>query len=250
MTPHGRCLAAVAACRPNALLSHASAAWLWGLLSPCPTVPEVTVPRRGHQRDGIRVHHALTLTDGDRAECERIPVTTVACTLLNLAAGGSRWHLDTAIQRAERTGLLDLGPIDAVLERRMGAPGTKPLRSAIEIYRDDNFFRARSERLFLALVKQAGLPRPSINHFVAGHEVDAYWEQERFAVEVDGWEAHRSRASFESDPLRIENLKLAGIEAIRVTARRIEREPTQVGKHLGILLVRRREDLRGRSDRT
>ncbi|HSK49096.1 MAG TPA: hypothetical protein VK889_01240 [Solirubrobacterales bacterium] len=88
-----------------------------------------------------------------------------------------------------------------MLQRRKGAQGTKPLREALEIYRDAGFFRARSERLFLALVKKAGLPRPAINQFVAGHEVDAYWEAERFAVEVDGWEAHRSRASFESDPL-------------------------------------------------
>lgn len=130
-----------------------------------------------------------------------------------------------------------------MLARRPRRAGSVPLREAIEIYRDDGFFRARSERLFLALVKKAGLPRPAINHFVEGHEVDAYWEAERFAVEVDGWEAHRSRASFESDPLRIENLKLAGIEAIRITARRIERQPKAVGERLAILLARRRCDL-------
>jgi hypothetical protein len=185
------------------------------------------------------VHHAPSLGAEDRAESERIPVTTVACTLLNVAATGSQRRLDTAVQRAERLGLLDLGRIDASLGRRAGAPGTKPLREAIEIYRDDGFFRARSERLFLALVKRAGLPRPAINHFVAGHEVDAYWEAERFAVEVDGWEGHRSRASFENDPLRIEELKLAGIEAIRITARRIEQQPQAVGERLGLLLAQR-----------
>jgi hypothetical protein len=188
------------------------------------------------------VHHALSLCAEDRAEAERIPVTTVARTLLDLASTGSRWRLDTAVQRAERLGRLDLGPIDALLKRQVGARGTKPLREAIEIYRDSGFFRARSERLFLALVKKAGLPRPAINHFVAGHEVDAYWEAERFAVEVDGWEGHRSRASFENDPLRIENLKLAGIEAIRITARRIEQEPEAVGERLAILLGRRRRE--------
>lgn len=243
MSQHGRCLAAVAACRPDALLSHASAAWLWGLLPTCPAVPEVTIPRRGRRRDGIRVHYGLNLADEDRTEYERIPVTALARTMLDVAATRKRWDLDTAIQRAERLGLLDLDPIDALLERQMGARGTKPLREAIEIYRDPGFFRARSERLFLALVKKAGLPRPAINHFVAGHEVDAYWEAERFAVEVDGWEGHRGRASFESDPLRIENLKLAGIEAIRITARRIEREPEAVGERLRLLLTRRREDL-------
>jgi putative AbiEi antitoxin of type IV toxin-antitoxin system len=240
---HGRCLAAVGACGEGALLSHASAAWLWGLLSSCPSVPEVTVPRGGHRGQEIQVHHAPSLCAEDRTEAERIPVTAVARTLLDLAATGSRRRLDSAIQRAERLGRLDLDPIEGLLERGTGAPGTKPLREVLEIYRDPGFFRARSERLFLALVKQAGLPRPSINRFVAGHEVDAYWEPERFAVEVDGWEGHRSRASFESDPLRIENLKLAGIEAIRITARRIEREPQAVGERLAIFLDRRRREL-------
>jgi very-short-patch-repair endonuclease len=203
----------------------------------------VTIPRRGHQRGGIRVHYALALTDADRAEYERIPVTSIACTLLAVAATRSKWDVNTAVQRAEQLGLLDLDAIDALLERRAGAPGTKPLREALEIYRDDGFFRARSERLFLALVRKAGLSRPSINYFVAGYEVDAYWEVERFAVEVDGWEGHRSRASFESDPLRIENLKLAGIEAIRITARRIEREPQAVGERLKVFLYRRRREL-------
>ncbi|HEV7769159.1 MAG TPA: type IV toxin-antitoxin system AbiEi family antitoxin domain-containing protein [Solirubrobacterales bacterium] len=240
---HGRCLAAVGACGEGTLLSHASAAWLWGLLPTCPSIPEVTVPRSGHRRQRIRVHHTPSLRTEDRVEAERIPVTSLARTLLDVAATGSRRRLDSAIQRAERTGLLDLGPIDSLLERRMGAPGTKPLRSAIEIYRHDGFFRARSERLFLALVKQAGLPRPAINHFIAGHEVDAYWEAERFAVEVDGWEGHRSRDSFENDPLRIENLKLAEIEAIRITARRIEREPQAVGERLKVFLDRRHREL-------
>jgi hypothetical protein len=250
MSRHGRCLAAVAACRPEAVLSHSSAAWLWGLLPACPAVPEVTIPRRGHRRNGIRVHYGLTLSDEDRDEYERIPVASIACTLLGVAATGPRRRLDNAVQRAERLDLLRLDPIDALLERRTGVPGTKPLREALEIYRDDGFFRARSERLFLALVKKAGLPRPAINHFVAEHEVDAYWEAERFAVEVDGWEGHRSRVSFESDPLRIENLKLAGIEAIRITARRIEREPQAVGERLDKLLAQRREELRQRSVRT
>jgi very-short-patch-repair endonuclease len=85
-----------------------------------------------------------------------------------------------------------------------------------------------------------------MNTFVAGHEIDAYWEAERFAIEVDGWEGHGTRAAFEKDPLRIEDLKLAGIDAIRVTARRIERHPRAVAERLGRHLDRRRTELRRR----
>lgn len=151
--------------------------------------------------------------------------------------------LEHAVERAERVGRLDLIEIDAMLERRRGTAGVKRLREALDIYRDPAFSRARSERLFLALVKRAGLPRPAINTFVHGYEVDAYWAGERFAVEVDGWEFHRTRAAFEKDPLRQEDLKLAGIDSVRITARRIEREPDRVGERLGRLLAQRRAQL-------
>jgi hypothetical protein len=45
-------MAAVLACGPDAVLSHDSAAALWGVRK-WPTVPEVTAPH-GHRRPGIR----------------------------------------------------------------------------------------------------------------------------------------------------------------------------------------------------
>lgn len=170
-------------------------------------------------------------------------MTAFPRTLLDLAATGRRSQLDHALQRAERLDLLDVDAIEMILTRQRGAAGTAPLRQALEIYRDPIFARSRPERLLLDLVKKAGLPRPAINTYVEEHEIDAYWERERFAVEVDGWDAHRTRTAFEQDPIRQEELKLAGIDSIRLTARRIEKEPAQVGERLGILLARRRGEL-------
>ena len=179
-------------------------------------------------------------------------MTALPRTLLDLAATVRSTRLDHALQRAERLDLLDVAAIGAMLERRCGAPGTASLRKALEIYREPVFARSRPERLLLDLVKRWDLPRPAINTYVEGHEIDAYWEQERFAVEVDGWEAHRTRAAFEDDRIRQEDLKLAGIDSIRLTPRRIEREPALVAKRLGTLLARRRRgarDLRAESNR-
>jgi very-short-patch-repair endonuclease len=67
---------------------------------------------------------------------------------------------------------------------------------------------------------------PSANVFVAGFELDMYWEWERFAVELDGYEFHSGRSSFERDRRRQKDLKLAGIEMVRITARRVRAEPT------------------------
>jgi len=226
------------------MLSHESAAWLWGLSSMWPQIPEVTVPSRGHNRSGIWIHHSTILEEEDRADVEGIPTTAVSRTLLDYGARLGDRRLEGLVEKAERRGLLDIGAIDSLIVRSGRHAGRKRLRRAMALYLDPVISRARTERAFLDIVKRAGLPRPAINLFVAGHEIDAYWERERFAVELDGWETHRTRAAFERDPLRIEDLKLAGIDAIRITARRIEREPDQVAQRLRTLLERRQRALR------
>jgi predicted transcriptional regulator of viral defense system len=242
----GRCRAAILACGRGAVLSHASAAWLWGLLPRCPKVVHVIVPSNGHGHADIALHHSSTLTEEEWGRMARIPVTALARTLLDLAATATARELWNAVERAERLDKLDLIEIDAMLLRRKGDRGAARLRRALEIYRDPVFSRARSERLFLQLCKRANLPRPRINTWVGKFEIDAYWEAESFAVEIDGWETHRTRKAFDADRLRQEEMKLAGIDSIRISARRIERAPRQVGRRLSILLTRRRTEL-GRS---
>jgi len=240
LSDHGLCIAAVAACGPDALLSHGSAAWLWGLLPTCPRTPEVTVPRRGHSRQGIRLHHAPALTDDDRTKEDQIPVTAVPRVLLDLAASGIRGRLERAIRRAEQLGLLDLRAVEALLARTHGHAGAGRLREALGAYREPAFTRSGLERRFLRLVREAGLPRPATNLFVESYELDAYWEHERFAVELDTYEFHGGRVAFEADRKRQEDLMLAGIEVVRITGRRIDREPEEVMERLGRLAGRRR----------
>jgi very-short-patch-repair endonuclease len=247
LTNHGRCLGAVLACGRGAMLSHASAAWLWGLRTRCPGRPEVTVPARGHRGSKIVIHHSTVLEPEDRSIRDRVPVTAVARTALDLAARVTKGELESLLERAEKRGLLALAEIDSLLSRCGGHTGAAPLRDALGIYRDPAFIRSLAERRLLALVKAAALPRPAMNTWVGEIEVDAYWERERFAVEIDSYEHHGTRAAFERDPLRHENLKLIGIDSIRFTARRIEREPRQVAARLKTLLDRRREELRNRT---
>jgi very-short-patch-repair endonuclease len=246
LSVHGHCLAAVAACGSDALLSHSSAGWLWGLLSQCDKPIQVSVPRRGHARLSICAHHAPALSGEDRAFRERIPVTALPRTLLDLAATIPCHRLDRAVERSEQLGLFDLLAIDSLLARITGHRGAGRLRSALRAYRDPAFTRSSLERQFLDLVRSAGLPTPSANMFIAGFEIDMYWPLERFAVELDGYEHHRNRVAFERDRLRQEELKLAGIEMIRVTAARIAREPELVMERLATLLARRRGELRWR----
>ena len=206
-------------------------------------VVDVTVPWTGHRRTGLRAHHAPAIRPADRSSSERIPVTSVARTLIDLASVLSSKRLDQALERGERFGKIDLVEIDRALARNAGHRGVSRLDRALDLYRDPAFLRSRLERVFLSLVLRAGLPRPSTNVYVAGYEVDAYWEEEQFAVELDGFETHGTRAAFERDPVRQEDLKLAGIDSIRLTWRRVMQEPDVVAKRLQALLERRRKEL-------
>jgi very-short-patch-repair endonuclease len=240
LSARGHCLAAVLASGPDGLASHWSAAWLWGLTRRPPATPHVTTPARRHPRPGMRTHHAR-LASADRTVVDAIPLTALPRTLLDLAASSPIRRLEQAIERAEGMGIFNLGPMRSLLGRAGGHPGAGRLRRALDAYHEESsFLRSPLERRFLTLVREAGLPQPSMNHFEAGHELDAYWPDERFAVELDSFEFHRTRAAFERDRLRQEELKLVGIEMLRVTARRLAAEPQVITERLATLLERRR----------
>jgi hypothetical protein len=239
LTQQGRCLAAVLACGRGALLSHDSAAWLWGISTKGPLPPAVITPVHRKPHAGIQLHSSRTLTAEDRALCEGIPVTSVARTFLDVAATSRPRRLQRMLERSEELRLFDLGPIESVLERNKGHHGSGPLRRALELYRPTPFNRSGLERRFLELVRDAGLPHPSTGFNEAGYELDVYWPDQRFAVELDTYETHGTRAAFERDRLRDEELKLAGIELIRVTGTRLEREPIEVIRRIARFLTDR-----------
>jgi hypothetical protein len=235
-------MAAVLASGDGALLSHRSAGWLWGISNRWRQVVEVTAASPRRTRSAIRIHSAGALIQQDIDSVEGIPVTAVPRTLLDLAAVDPR-YLGGALASAERRGLLEVAEVDALITRCAGFRGVARLRSALEIFRIPAFTRSGLERRFLGLVAEAGLPMPVSNAFVAGYELDVYWPQHRFAVELDTYDYHGDRASFESDRVRQEDLKLAGIEMVRVTGVRLDREPAAVIARIRILLTKRSRDL-------
>ena len=239
-------MAAVLACGPEALLSHRSAAWLWGIWRYGPHPLAVTGPQPRKPRPPIQLHRSAILTEADRAIEESIPVTALPRTLLDCAAESRPFQLQRMLARSEELELFDLGPIESLLGRSGTHAGREPLRRAIALYAPAPFTRSEFERRFVTAVLEAGLPRPATNFFEAGFELDLYWPEWRFAVELDTFATHGGHASFESDRLRQEDLKLAGIEMTRVTDVRFHREPGAVLERVATLLAPRRIE-RGRS---
>jgi len=192
-------MAAVLACGEGALLSHRSAATLHGLLNARGGRIHVTVPRRTSvARAGIHAHRSTCLEPRDRVEVEGIPSTSVPATLLTLAATAPRTVLDSACNRAELEGVLDMRAIGELLKRRRAHPGVSRLRAAVDV---DGLgldrTKSRLERRFLHLARETGLPPPTINAWmpISGEEMqcDFVWHRERLVVEIDAWETHRTK---------------------------------------------------------
>jgi hypothetical protein len=224
---HGRCLAAVLASSPS-VASHQSAAWIWGLLRSRPGTVHITSPNTRRARRSFVVHVA-DLSAADRTIRDGIPVTSVARTILDTAVGRPERDVRRLIRRADDGKVFDLRAMRDLLDRTRGHRGRATVLAALDLYDETPVFtRSELERRFLEVVTAAGLPAPAMNVFVAGHEIDAYWEAERFGVELDVYATHGSRLSFEEDRVRDDELLLAGIETIRVTGPRLDREPEAV----------------------
>lgn len=206
-------MAAVLACGRHAVASHRTAAWLWGLLTDNRPVVDVTVPTHRRGRDRIRIHQAR-LQDPDRAVVDGIPVTSVARTLLDIAAGGD---VERPIAEAERRSLFDLQAIEDVTERAHGHRGIGRLRAAIASHRSSPLARSELEHRFRQLIERSDLPLPSFNVTVHGYEVDALWQPQRVVVELDGYEFHCTRAAFERDRKRDAELTALGYRVLRFT---------------------------------
>lgn len=183
----GHLVAAVLACGKGALVSHITAAVLWNLISRSTAAIHVTVPRSKKPRiDGVTVHLTRQLPDCDRAEVDGIPVTSVARTLLDLAAILESPRLIRAIEQAERLRVFDLREVEELLARSRGKRGAKALRAALaEVAGEPPDTRSPLEDGFRDFCRERGIEEPSFNVMVAGYCVDAAWPSQRVVVELD-----------------------------------------------------------------
>jgi very-short-patch-repair endonuclease len=237
LTTKGRFLAAVLACGPRAVLSHRSAAVLWGLLPERGPRIDVTVPSGGgRKRRGALIVHRSPLAGSEVTVRDAIPVTTPVRTVLDLADVLPRRRFERALEEAAYLRL----DLDGLRPRR-GRRGAGLLGRVLADH-DVGTTRTRSEleERMLALCRRAGLPLPEVNRRVEGYEADFVWIDATLIVETDGWAAHGTRAAFERDRLRDAEHVAAGWRVVRVTKRRLERDPEAVAGQLTRLLAHQR----------
>jgi hypothetical protein len=216
----GRFLAAVKACGPRAVLSHFSAAALFGFVRWDDRYPEVTV--RGTATrvlDGLRVHRTRVLEPRDVVRHEGIPTTSPARTLLDLASALDYRPLRRAVRQAQSLRCVSLRQLVEVLARLGPRRGSRKLARIVATGPAPT--RTELEDIVLDMILSGGMAHPDVNVplVLAGRRVvpDFRWPDQHLVVEADGGAWHDHKLAREDDAERQALLEAHGERVVRVT---------------------------------
>jgi hypothetical protein len=230
-----RAYAAVLACGRSALLSHGSAASLWGIYDRWWTPFEVIV-ETARRRPGIRSHRATV----DRKDVRRhlgIRVTSPARTVFDIAPRLTDRALTRAVNELRIERRLNLEQLAELVARLPRHPGARRVKPLIETPKGPT--RSELEDAFVAFTKRFGLPQPELNARVAGYEVDALFREQRVIVELDGYQFHGTRQAFEKDRERDAATLAAGFVTVRITWERLTESPEKEADRLNAIIAGR-----------
>jgi hypothetical protein len=230
-----RALAAVLSARSEALVSHGSAAYLWGL-DGClaPGFVDLTVPRdhRPESRAGITFHESKAFSLARPVLRDRIPVTGMARTLFDcfpqLDHDADRLKLFDAARRQKLVDWDELWEC-LLLHARRGRPGVTTFRRIlVQRYGEGAPPGSHFARLMANILEDAGLPKPVFEYPVLGYFLDLAWPDHRVAIECDGRIAHEHEGAYEQDRIRLNRIRLTGLEVYQYTWRRFRDDPAGV----------------------
>jgi very-short-patch-repair endonuclease len=222
-------MAAVLRCGEGAALSHGDAAALLGIAPRRGGKIHVSVPvSRKPSGKGIRVHRRKPF---EATTHHGIPVTTPACTIVDLAAERSRDEVEQAISQADLSGILKVPALVDAVQEMPRRPGLGKARQILERH-TFRLTRSQLERRFLRIAKRAGLPDPQTLVKVNGFEVDFYWPDLKLVVETDGLTYHRTPQQQARDLIRDHVHAASELRPLRFTHDQISHAPGYVEKIL------------------
>jgi very-short-patch-repair endonuclease len=237
ITQEGLWLAAVLALGEGAVLSHQAAGELWRLRRRRKgRAIDVIVPKSSGRRPriDIAIHRVTELRPQERTLHCRIPVTTPARTLLDLATILPRRQLERAIDEAERLNICNEDALDEIVSVHFGRAGAGALRALLDEHRaGSTATRNDFEERFLAICRRHRLPQPEVNVPLLDYVVDFFWASARLIVEVDGRATHGTRRAFQADRDRDGRLAVAGYRVLRFTWFDVTRRPAVVADRVG-----------------
>jgi very-short-patch-repair endonuclease len=191
-----------------------SAAALWAIGETPEQVKIITTAGGSRRRDVLIIHRTKTLPRHRRPRLRGIPVTSSTRTLIDLAAVLTPSDLADALNEACALGLTTERALRHVLHTHAGRPGTPALRRLLEDTPGDSYTRSKAETALLALIDQAGLPRPLTNRPLLGIRADVLLPAQKLIVEFDGYPSHGHNSPFERDRARDRRLTAGGYRVI------------------------------------
>ena len=215
----GRFLAAVKALGRATVLSHYSAAALWGLVRwddrRIEALTTADGPRGGHE---IRVHRTADLPARDCRRHEGIPVTAPERTITDLASALPYKPLRRAVREAFAVRLVSIRSLSRAIERRGTFRGKRAL---VRILAGARPTRSELEDVVLDLILDAKFDRPDVNVplDLDGRRVvpDFRWPEQRLIVEADGAQWHDHALARTDDAERQAFLEAHGERLVRVS---------------------------------
>jgi hypothetical protein len=246
--------AAVLACGEGAVVSHGTAAALWGLWDRWPVLIDVIVPcQTGRKIDGIRAHRCRYPSAEEITIRGGVPCTTPARTLVDNAGTYGRPRLQRFIEEAMVRKLLDFRALDLAMYRAKGRRGIRALGAIADQWRTPSGeapdVRSIFEVRMLPPLMAVGFDWPECNKtlLIGGEKfiADFYWPKQRLLIETDGEATHGTPVAFRSDRRRDQALMAEGYRATRVTWAHMRDEPTGTIRRIRKMLERGSSELLG-----
>jgi len=235
-------MAAVLASGPTAVLSHWSAAALWDIRPNARTTIDVTTSHSSRSWRHIRRHVSHVPAD-ERTVKDGIPVTSVPRTIFDLAATESADVVENLLREMEFLELRDRLSLWDLVGRYPKKRGVRRVTAALKRLKDDPAGRKRSplEERFSPFLRRHRLPLPRYNDWIVlgngkRFQVDCHWPGTNQIVELDGWQAHKSRSAFREDRARDRILHVHGYSVIHLTWNQLDDEPEAVASDLRVFL--------------
>lgn len=224
---------------PDAVVSHQLAGALHGFAEMRATVATTTVPLSRSRRAVGLVAHRWLLSPGEVQQLGRVPVTTARRTALDLLRclsweeAGRLWAW-LATRSVVTPADLERDLADA--DRRRGG---NQIRRLLTWTRSGAVSPA--EVRLHALLRRAGLVGWQANAPVRAQGrviavADVLFAEARVVIEVDGYDAHSGRESFQRDRSRQNDLVAAGYLVLRFTWADLERRPRDVVRRISAAL--------------
>ncbi len=231
---------AVSLWRPDAVLSHRSAAYLRGWTTE-PTTLDATVPRSARLRPPpwLRLHRrALDSRLVD--EVESLPCTAPAQTILDCLAVLPRAEAELLIDERLKFGL-DPASLLRLLERFPGRRGNAELARQVRLA--VTRFASEPERALGRALHRIGLYL-EMNAVVGPYICDLVDRRSRTIIEVDGREFHSAAGVFSKDRRRQNALVLDRWLVLRYSAFDVLAAPDVIAGEIASVIRRRRESRR------